>query len=193
MVLSNFDRQLLEQCLQRAPKAWEDFVDRFLGLVAHVVNHSCSSRSIPLDSSLKDDLIAEVFLGLVKDDFAVLRRFRGRSSLATYLTVVSRRIVVRSLVQRRLSASATHSVEAHHLADPASNRPPEAVMADQEELNHLIEGLNESEAEVIRLFHLEGRTYEEISSRTGVPANSIGPMLSRARDKMRQAGRVSAE
>jgi RNA polymerase sigma-70 factor (ECF subfamily) len=30
-----------------------------------------------------------------------LRRFRGESSLATYLTVVSRRIVVRELLQRK--------------------------------------------------------------------------------------------
>jgi RNA polymerase sigma-70 factor (ECF subfamily) len=45
--------------------------------------------------------------------------------------------------------------------------------------------LSDNEAAVVRMFHLEGKTYSEISLRMGVPENSIGPMLSRAREKMR--------
>ncbi len=45
----------------------------------------------------------------------------------------------------------------------------------------------ENEADVIRMYHLEGKTYQEISSSVGMPENSIGPTLSRARAKMRQA------
>jgi RNA polymerase sigma-70 factor, ECF subfamily len=37
----------------------------------------------------------------------------------------------------------------------------------------------------VQQFHLEGRSYREISSRLGVPENSIGPTLSRARAKLR--------
>ncbi len=47
--------------------------------------------------------------------------------------------------------------------------------------------LTGSEAEVVRLYHLEGKTYREISSAIGIPENSIGPTLNRARAKMRQA------
>ena len=46
-------------------------------------------------------MAAEVFVAIVEHDYAVLRRFRGASSLATYLTVVSRRIVVRELLGQR--------------------------------------------------------------------------------------------
>ena len=42
----------------------------------------------------------EVFLTALKNDFAVLRNFRGKSSLATYLTVVARRVVVKELFAR---------------------------------------------------------------------------------------------
>jgi RNA polymerase sigma-70 factor (ECF subfamily) len=38
------------------------------------------------------------------------------------------------------------------------------------------------------MYHLEGKTYDEISRKTGVPENSIGPTLSRARAKMRRHG-----
>jgi DNA-directed RNA polymerase specialized sigma24 family protein len=39
---------------------------------------------------------------------------------------------------------------------------------------------------MLRLHHLEGRSYGEISRLTGVPLGSIGPMLARARHKMRE-------
>ena len=44
-----------------------------------------------------------------------------------------------------------------------------------------------TEAQVVRMYHLEGKNYYEISVAVGLSENSIGPMLSRARNKMRQA------
>ena len=38
---------------------------------------------------------------IVDNDFAILRNFHGQCSLATYLTVISRRIVVRELLARK--------------------------------------------------------------------------------------------
>jgi RNA polymerase sigma-70 factor (ECF subfamily) len=60
-------------------------------------------------------------------------------------------------------------------------------ISDQEEVERLLAGLKETEAAVIRMFHLEGKSYQEISAQVGVPENSIGPILSRARSKMRRA------
>jgi hypothetical protein len=51
-------------------------------------------------------ITTEVFRALLADDFAVLRRFHSTSSLAAYLTVISRRVVVRELLTRVTSALA---------------------------------------------------------------------------------------
>ena len=53
-------------------------------------------------------------------------------------------------------------------------------------MQRMLDGLVETEAMVVKLFHLEGRSYREISAGLGVPENSIGPTLSRAREKLRQ-------
>jgi RNA polymerase sigma-70 factor (ECF subfamily) len=37
------------------------------------------------------------------------------------------------------------------------------------------------------MFHLQGKSYREISSHIGMPENSVGPFLSRARDKLKRA------
>lgn len=187
MVLSEIDRKLLQRCLNRKPHAWEDFVDRFLGLVVHVIRHTARSRSIRVDSVDEEDLAAEFFLAIVNDDFAVLRRFRGESSLATYLTVVARRVVVRELLKRKSTSSLTESAEQNEEAAVAAIEQPEERITNREEVERLIQELNSLEAKIVRLYHLEGKSYQEIASELGIPENSIGPTLSRARAKMKQA------
>lgn len=189
MALSEIDRNLLERCLQRKPRAWEDFVDRFLGLVVHVVNHTARARSVRLSAADRDDLCAEVFLAIVNNDFTLLRNFQGRSSLATYLTVVARRIVVKELLAR-MSASQLGDGPSTNSAQnvPAPDAPVEERLANREEVERLLGGLHDTEAQVVRMYHLEGLSYQEIGTAVGMPENSIGPILSRARNKLRRAG-----
>lgn len=186
VALSDIDRQLVQHCLARQPHAWEDFVDRFLGLVVHVVTHTAHSRSIAISQHDLEDLSSEVFLAILTDDYAVLRRFRGQSSLATYLTVIARRVVVRELLKRRIMTNHSDTGEMQQVEDEAAE--VEERLSNREEVERLLDELHGDEAMIVRLYHLDGKTYHEISRTMGVPVNSIGPALSRARAKMRQHG-----
>lgn len=188
MPLTELDQQLLNRCLERKPGAWEDFVDRFLGLVIHVANHSAQAHGIRLTPDDRQDLCAEVMLNLIKNDFGVLRRFRCRSSLATYLTVVARRILVRQLVTGRRMAAKEHALtqQAELMLGHAQERP-DLRLELREEADWLLSRLQECEARIVEMYHLEERSYEEIGQSLGVSRNSVGPMLSRARSKMRNA------
>jgi RNA polymerase sigma-70 factor (ECF subfamily) len=188
--LSEIDRNLLERCIQRKPRAWEDFVDRFLGLVLHVINHTAQARSVRLSAEDRDDLCAEVFLTIIQDDFGLLRHFRGQSSLATYLTVVARRIVVRKMLQQKGAARLNEGVASASREVPDRAPPAEDRILNAEEIERLLEGLDATEAKIVRMYHLQGNSYQEISTAVGMPENSIGPILSRARSKMRES-RVS--
>lgn len=182
MVLSNLDRDLLNRCLEGTPEAWEDFVDRFLGLIVYVVSEVAKSRGVELHEGVRDDVVADVFLALVDHDFRTLRRFRGQSSLGTYLVVVARRIAVRKLAdaQRRRQTSSLRS-------EPASTGSGEdLIAADKEEVQSLLGRLPPSEATAVRMYHLEDRSYREIGQQIGIPENSVGPLLSQARAKLRQ-------
>lgn len=183
MALSEIDRNLLQRCLARKPRAWEDFVDRFMGLVIHVVNHSAQSRSLRLTPEDREDLVAHVFLAIVKDDLAVLRNFRGESSLATYLTVIARRIVVGELLKTRPPSPLPNNVTADRLS---AGREGEQRVSNREEVERLLAELDGAEARIVRMYHLEGKSYQEISSAVGISENSVGPTLSRARSKMRR-------
>lgn len=191
MALSEIDRSLLQRCLARKPRAWEDFVDRFMGLVVHVVNHSVQSRSLRLSAEDREDLVAQVFLTVVKDDLAVLRHFRGESSLATYLTVVARRVVVAELLRQRAHARReNHHHEGQHSQEAVDGA--EQRVSNRDEVERMMADLDSAEANVVRMYHLEGKTYQEISSAVGMPENSVGPTLSRARRKMRASAEDTA-
>lgn len=160
-----------------------------MGLVVHVTNHTARARSIRLTPADRDDLCAEVFLVIIKDDYAVLRHFRGQSSLATYLTVIARRVVVRKLIEQR-NASRLGHLSSMRVEEAPSNGPAEQErrISNHEQVQKLIEGLGHREADIVRMYHIEGKTYREISNLFGMSENSVGPLLSRAREKMRRLG-----
>jgi RNA polymerase sigma-70 factor, ECF subfamily len=160
-----------------------------MGLVVHVINHSAQCRSVRLSPQDREDLCAEVFLAIVRDDFAILRHFRGQSSLATYLTVIARRVVVRELL-RRAAGNGSSIGTAAVASLPASDGDGAQVerhVSDREEVERLLGKLDGQEATIVRMYHLEGKTYHEISTATGIAENSVGPTLSRARQKMRNS------
>ena len=187
MALTELDRTLVNRCLEHDPGAWNDFVDRFLGLLVHVVNHTAYSRSMPLKPEDVEDVCAEVLLQIVAHDYALLRRFRGKSSLATYITVVARRICVRELVRRNFEAELGHTMA--HVTSKSSREmlpAPEDRIDNEDEVRFMLEGLGPKEMTVVRMYHLEGKSYREIGEATGMSDNSIGPTLKRARDKLRR-------
>jgi RNA polymerase sigma-70 factor (ECF subfamily) len=174
---------LLQRCLNREPAAWHDFVDRFLGLIYHVIHATAHLRSTPLSPEDTEDLAAQVLLQVVANDFALLRQFRGQCNLATYLTVITRRICVHELA-RRVPGPAAEPRRPLRAEDEGT---PRALVGLEtvEEVQKILRKLPGKEREIVRLYYLEGRTYEEISAALSVPVNSIGPVLSRARKKLR--------
>ena len=209
MALSEFDRDLLSRCLARSADAWEEFVDRYIGLTYHTIRQTAKSRSTQISSHDEEDYAAEVFLQIIKNDFSVLRRFRGKSSLATYLSIIIRRIVVREFVKKRHPRiSDSNSSNTSGETDNGEGEPskvyafkipldqtaplqdqqplPADQAADREAVANILNQLVGKERDIVQMYHLEGRTYYEISRITGLPENSIGPTLSRARARLRQ-------
>jgi RNA polymerase sigma-70 factor (ECF subfamily) len=153
-----------------------------------VVDRTCSQRRLALSAVDRDDVIAEILVEVLKENAAVLRGFAGRSSLATYLAVIARRTAV-----RMLSQADAHIVRVDLPTAGAAvvDRHADHRRSDREEIEGLMGCLEPDEARLIRLHHLEARSYGEISRLTGLPLGSIGPALSRARQKMRDVGHSS--
>lgn len=187
MSLTPVDRDLLHDCLAGKPGSWNDFVDRYLSMVYHVVHSTAHLRSARLSPEDVEDIASEVLLQIVAGDFKVLRQFQGNASLATYLAVIARRTAVHEISRRQTVRDEirTGTVTADDdFADDsvAAQRSVESL----DEVERLLRKLSGRDREVVRLFYLEGRTYEEISTELDIPVNTLGAMLSRARAKLRE-------
>ncbi|MDX2038644.1 MAG: sigma-70 family RNA polymerase sigma factor [Isosphaeraceae bacterium] len=186
MPLREIDKSLIDRCLAHEPGAWNDFVDRYMGLIYHVIHHVAHARSLMLNSADVEDLAAEVFLAVVDDDYKVLRRFKGESSLPTYLTVIARRVCIREVVKRYREAELGHS-RAHRVSiDDVDELEAEPILP-LEEVERILESLTGREAEVFRLYHLRYLSYREIAKQLDIAENSVGPVLSQARRKFKAA------
>ena len=186
MPLRDIDRKLIDRCLRKEPGAWNDFVDRYMGLIYHVIQHTAYARSRTLSSEDVEDIAAEIFLKIVDRDYNVLKKFKGISSLPTYLTVLARRTCVKELIKRHREEELGHTSAHRAFVDDGTSGEAEAIVS-AEEVERMLEDLSEREAKVVRLYHLEYQNYQQIGKKLGIPENSVGPILATARKRLREA------
>ncbi|MGB0740750.1 MAG: RNA polymerase sigma factor [Planctomycetaceae bacterium] len=185
--LSEVDREMLQQLLAREPGSWARFVDRFGGLVVQVIRQTADAQTIRLSADDQDDLCSEVFTEFLDRDMSVLQRFRRQSSLATYLAVVARRVVVRSLREQRYRRAFGH-VDAHQAALDVKSRERSASerAEDLDRVEKLMQVLSQDSRDLLQAIYLEGLSYAEAARKLDRPINSIGPLLSRIRSQYGQ-------
>ncbi len=191
MPLTDIDRKLLNDLLAGQSGAWRLFVDRFTGLIIQVIKHTAQAHSLKLNADDIEDLCADTFAELLLRDMAALRAFRGRSSLATYLSVITRRVVVRKLTQHRYLQAMGH-VNAHQAAVDyaSSDSPPGRQLEQRDQIESFFLKLPQDAVSVLKWIYLDGLSYQQVAKKLGKPLNSLGPLLTRIRSAFRP---VSAE
>lgn len=202
MALIASDRQLVQRCLAHDPGSWNDFVDRFLGLIYHTINYTSHLRSTPLTPGEVEDVAQVILTEIASNDYTVLKQFHGKSSLPTYLTVIARRKCVQELLNRgrrkplpaefKPTASGSHpklgatDANGHDEEEAIPERTP-AGMDSLERVQKLIRKLPTVESNVVRMFYLEGRGIEEISGELNIPVSQVESILHKARKVLRPA------
>lgn len=185
------DLRLVRQLVTGDALAWQTLVERFQRLVLARVLATAREMNRPLGQPDAEDLCAEVFSRLIADHYAALRRFEGRSTLSTWLCVITRRIALRrfSVAGREPSQPTPHSPSLDTLAGPAGEEPLATMISDEDRalLAAGMAQLGDRHRQIARLFYLDGCTYREISQQLNMPVNSIGPTLARIHEKLRAA------
>jgi RNA polymerase sigma-70 factor (ECF subfamily) len=83
----------LEKCCRGDADAWQAFVIRTAPLVNAAVRRTIRTQSLPGRGIDLDDLVQEVYIRLVKDNFRVLASFDPeRASISTWITIVARSV-----------------------------------------------------------------------------------------------------
>ncbi|MBJ7305173.1 MAG: sigma-70 family RNA polymerase sigma factor [Gemmataceae bacterium] len=181
MASNSADKNLVEGCLDRFPGAWNQLVDENIQLIFHGIYQVGFRMGYRVTSEDVEDITSEVFLEILKDDFVFLRGYRGESKLSTYLCTLVHRKAAQEISKRvrYLNGNQGGSVSDH------PSRVPTSGVVETNILREAISRLAMPERAMIGMFYLEGRSYKEISVSLGIAMNSIGPMLGRARLKLK--------
>jgi RNA polymerase sigma-70 factor (ECF subfamily) len=182
------DQSLVERLVRCDAAAWQAFIDTHGRLVRARVADVASSFGRSDDDSAIDDATAEVFAALLRNNAAALRAFAGRSSLGTYVAVIATRSATRGFARRVPVTSAIEPANVAQTAcDPSIKDPAcELIEAEQKHRLHcLLDRLPPKQRHVLSMFHLQEKSYAEISKDLDMPIGSIGPTLRRAEAKLR--------
>jgi RNA polymerase sigma-70 factor, ECF subfamily len=161
--------------------AFEILLERYKQKVFHL------AYSILRDETQAEDTAQDIFLRIWKG----LPGYNGQASLSTWIYTISRNTCLTEVSKR--AARPTLSLQ-----DPTFEHAMEAVpdfqTTDREtgltmDVSCLLARLPEKYREVITLFYLEQKSYEEVSSLLGMPLGTVKTFLFRAKRELLKIGR----
>ena len=182
MLESSRQRSILGGCLKRNYDGWELFLDDYLPSLFHVICDVESRNGFHLNQVElnKEELLAGVITRFIENDFAILRNFRGESSLDTFLVVTARRIAI-ELCQ---------SITSRKMFDRDQDNPVEPVSGagncSVDEVETMLENLKPIEREAVRLHYLEGCSLSEVAKQLKISESRLISLISRARKKIQR-------
>ncbi|MCB9651245.1 MAG: RNA polymerase sigma factor [Deltaproteobacteria bacterium] len=132
------------------------------------------------NEAVAQDLVQDTLLRAIEKKAA----FEVGTALRAWLvTILNNRFI--DQCRRERARGAHEPVDGLPLAQPLPDPPPAWASLDIDALRRATERLPKDMAEVYRLSAFEGLSYAEIAGRLGIPQNTVGTRLLRARRKIR--------
>ncbi|MBI2929321.1 MAG: RNA polymerase sigma factor [Verrucomicrobia bacterium] len=172
-------RQHLET--QHYREAFELLVERFQDKVFRL------AISMVRDETLAQDMTQDSLIRVWKG----LPGYTGAASLSTWIYTITRNTCLTELKKR--SARPTISFDAPEMEGaldrlPAAPGPAPEAGAEMD-IQTMLRGLPEKYRQVITLFYLEQKSYEEVAAMLGLPMGTVKTYLHRAKKELLKLSR----
>jgi len=182
------EAELVAACAAGERGAWEEFVDRFGPLLIALARRMLARRTGRARDSDVDDVVADVFLALVRRDRILLKRYDPQYRVSTYLGVICRTEVLRLL--RRGNRLPRDLEDATRVPErPGSPAPADALLEEEraaavQALRTALAQLGERDRLLLTLRYLDGLDYRAIGATLDVNPESVGQFLHRAKARL---------
>lgn len=174
----------LELVIMGEKAAWDRFVEKFAGLMHGVALRTLRARSANIGLEEARDVVQDVFVRLVKDNFRLLATFDpARASLATWLTVVTRSAAIDHL---RRPENARETVE---LDDTLSARD-DTHFGGRLDLPPGL--LSERQDQILRMLYDDDMDVSEVAQALRVQAQTVRSLKHQAMLRLREHFGVEA-
>lgn len=177
---------LLDRCKAGDVAAWDALIRRYEKSIYKFAYSLCRNH----DEA--GDIAGQVFLRLYQN----LHTFRNEASFTSWLFRIVRNtyldLCVRPAHRSHLSLDAgpandNEPTSGRDITDPSPS--PEAICMEHETAQLLAKAIHHLPAyqrQVLRMYHTEGKSYEEIAEATGLSIGTVKSRLNRARNMLRE-------
>lgn len=182
---------LLEAVLAERNGAWNEFFRRYERLMAACIRRVHSRYGVPCASEDLDDLIANVCLQLVRDDYQKLRLYDATRGyrLSSWVGLIATNAAHDALRRRGPPTYSIDEGNLHWTERPAEDPSPSEVLLLREQaetLNRAVAQLSPGEQLFLRYYYQEQRTPEEIAVLLGVSINTVYSRKNKVRASLKR-------
>jgi len=133
------------------------------------------------DAALAEDMPQEIFVRIWK----ALPGYRGQSSLSTWIYAITRNACLTAL--KAIGAKREVSMEAPGVARAVESRGTVSVPRAGVDVLRFLDQLPEKHQQVMRLYYMEEKSYEEVARLLEWPMGTVKTYLHRARKELAEA------
>jgi len=177
---------LLERCKAGESAAWDTLIRKYEKSVYKFAYSLCRNHEEA------GDIAGQVLLRLYQN----LHTFRNEASFTSWLFRIVRNTYLDLCVRPAHRSHVSLDASPNNDSEPSAGRDimdpsptPEAVCLEKETaqmLSKAIMHLPAYQRQVLRMYHTEGKSYEEIAESTGLSIGTVKSRLNRARTMLRE-------
>lgn len=164
-------------------EAFELLVDRFQNKVFRL------AISMVRDEALAQDLAQDILMKIWK----ALPGYHGEASLSTWIYTISRNTCLTELKRRaaRRTVSLSEPLVEESLDSIAALQTSDREAGAEMDVEAMLDRLPEKYRQVITLFYLEQKSYEEVAVLLAIPLGTVKTFLYRAKKELLKMSRRS--
>ncbi len=188
----NEEAALLAGCIRGQKDAWDEFVDRYSSLIYHQIHRCLGAHTAHAMREDVEDLYHSVFEALLERDRRRLRQFKGRCSLASWVVLITRRIVIDTLRKRRatvpLDAEDHDGIALHErMPDTKPNAEEETLDSERvEQLKDALQRLTPEDRLLANLVYQRDASPDEIAKVLNISKGAVYTRKTRLHEKLRE-------
>lgn len=175
-------RRLVERCIEKEEKAWEEFVERFSGLLYFSARERLRRSSFAFGHKDLEDIVQGIFLEMWEK--GRLEGVRKREKITAWLSVVAQTRALNYMRQKkdRLLRQEELCKIDEIKVDSTSGIDEDKVV----KLEEAIEGFSAREKIILKLNMIHGRKHREIARFMDIPINTVSTIIARKKRMLKE-------